>query len=182
MRDGDTFTHDLIDEIEGQLGFRSTRTGGRTVYGRLSRLRDRLDGHPLTFDQLRRTNVMRCESAFHAVDDWSLTDWLTCVAGEVGELAAEVEPYPLLHPLMVRVSRATGDLASAIKNVRRRQTEGTSAHIIKDEGARERIAAESADVVIYLDLLLARIGLSLGAAVHGKFNEVSDRVGSLVKL
>lgn len=36
---------------------------------------------------------------------------------------------------------------------------------------------ELADVQIYLDLLAARLGIDLDAAVAGKFNEVSDRIG-----
>jgi NTP pyrophosphatase (non-canonical NTP hydrolase) len=40
---------------------------------------------PLKFSQLRQTNVTRCESAFHPVNDWSPTDWATAAAGELGE-------------------------------------------------------------------------------------------------
>lgn len=39
----------------------------------------------LTFDELRRANVERCEEAYHPVTDWSETDWAVAVAGEVGE-------------------------------------------------------------------------------------------------
>ncbi len=44
------------------------------------------------------------------------------------------------------------------------------------------IGKEAADTVIYLDLLLARLGLDLGAFVRSKFNEVSDRVKCKIKL
>lgn len=37
------------------------------------------------------------------------------------------------------------------------------------------IGKEFADVVIYLDLAAARLGIDLGRAVAAKFNEVSDR-------
>ena len=40
------------------------------------------------------------------------------------------------------------------------------------------IAHEAADVAIYLDLLCAKLGIELGAAVREKFNIVSDRVNS----
>lgn len=39
----------------------------------------------LTFKQLNKANIDRCESSFHPVDGWSPTDWATAVAGEVGE-------------------------------------------------------------------------------------------------
>lgn len=44
------------------------------------------------------------------------------------------------------------------------------------------VGDELADAVIYIDLLAARLGIDLGAAVRRKFNLVSDRVGSAVRL
>lgn len=35
----------------------------------------------LGFRDLRLANVRRCETHYHPVSAWSLTDWLTCVAG-----------------------------------------------------------------------------------------------------
>src|SRR5262245_40331646 len=53
--------------------------------------------HNLTFDQLRQANIERLpqfknakgEPAHDKADgsDWSLNDWITALAGEVGELA-----------------------------------------------------------------------------------------------
>lgn len=44
------------------------------------------------------------------------------------------------------------------------------------------IGDELADVVAYLDLLAARLGIDLGGAVARKFNSVSQRVGSDLRL
>lgn len=41
---------------------------------------------------------------------------------------------------------------------------------------------EIADVVIYADLLAARLGVHLSGPIRDKFNEVSERVGSDVRL
>lgn len=41
----------------------------------------------LTFAEFSRANAQRCGEVFHPVDAWSPTDWMTCVAGEVGEAA-----------------------------------------------------------------------------------------------
>lgn len=41
--------------------------------------------HPLTFTQLRIANLARCCEAFHALEDWTFTDYGTALAGEVGE-------------------------------------------------------------------------------------------------
>ncbi|MGH9931717.1 MAG: hypothetical protein ACREA9_21145 [Pyrinomonadaceae bacterium] len=45
-----------------------------------------------------------------------------------------------------------------------------------------KLAKELADVVTYADLLAARFGIDLGQAVTAKFNEVSARVGSDLRL
>ena len=46
----------------------------------------------------------------------------------------------------------------------------------------EDIAKELADVVCYADLLAARLKINLGKSVVNKFNEVSGRVKSKVRL
>lgn len=43
-------------------------------------------------------------------------------------------------------------------------------------------ANELADVVTYLDILAMQLGIDLGEATMAKFNVVSDRVGSSVRL
>ena len=103
----------------------------------------------LTFDKLRICNVARCNGTFHPIKEWSLTDWATALAGEVGEAC------------------------NLIKKLRR--GEKISVH---------EIGNELADVVIYADLLAARLGLDLGILVTKKFNEVSGRpnINSDIKL
>ncbi len=67
---------------------------------------------------------------------------------------------------------------------------GESANIIKkiDRGditlaeARPLLAKEFADIVTYLDILAMRAGVDLGRATRDKFNEVSERVGSTVRI
>lgn len=57
--------------------------------------------------------------------------------------------------------------------------------IDRDGLTDERLAAlakELADLVTYADLLAARFGIDLGQAVAVKFNEVSQRVGSDLRL
>ena len=44
------------------------------------------------------------------------------------------------------------------------------------------IGKELADIVIYADLIAAKLGLSLGDCIKQKFNEVSGRIGSEVRL
>jgi NTP pyrophosphatase (non-canonical NTP hydrolase) len=64
---------------------------------------------------------------------------------------------------------------------------GEACNLIKkrrrgEEIDSDDIAEEVADVVIYADLLLARLGKDLGEAVRAKFNKVSQRRGSQIRL
>jgi len=99
-------------------------------------------GNGLTFAALRKTNVARCEKAFHALTAWSAQDWACALAGEVGKAC------------------------NIVKKMRR-----------GDAGpdARRDLGSELADTIIYADLLAAREGIDLEAAVIAKFNEVSRR-------
>lgn len=67
-----------------------------------------------------------------------------------------------------------GELANLVKKVRRGD------QTIDD--ARIEIGKEIADTMTYLTLIANYHGIDLEAAVVQKFNEVSDRVGSTVKL
>jgi NTP pyrophosphatase (non-canonical NTP hydrolase) len=67
-----------------------------------------------------------------------------------------------------------GEAANLIKKVER-------GDLTLDQ-AREALAKEFADVVIYLDILAMQAGVDLGLAVREKFNEVSERVGAPVRI
>ncbi|MGY0711770.1 MazG-like family protein [Azospirillum argentinense] len=67
-----------------------------------------------------------------------------------------------------------GETANLIKKIER-------GDLTLDE-ARPALAKELADVQTYLDLLAFRAGVDLGQATIAKFNEVSVRVGSPVRL
>lgn len=101
----------------------------------------------LSFGNVRKANLERCKG-FHALEDWSLTDWGCALAGEVGEAC------------------------NFIKKMRRGDTSVT----------KEDVAKELADVVLYADLLAARMKIDLGSAVKNKFNEVSVRRNSKVRI
>jgi len=104
----------------------------------------------LTFIGLRGKNVLRCETIFHPLDEWSPTEWAVALAGEVGEACNAVKKL-----------RRLADGTNTAKDPQ------TEAEAIK------AIGEELADVVIYADLLAARLGLDLGFEVAAKFNAVS---------
>lgn len=114
----------------------------------------------LTFNALRGANTARIpqfknskgEKAHTKPDgsDWSPSQWLEAVVGELGEYANEHKKF------------CRGD-------------------IDRDE-FKKRVSKELADVVIYLDILAKQLDIDLGRAVIEKFNEVSVRAGSTVRL
>lgn len=53
---------------------------------------------------------------------------------------------------------------------------------VDDSAFKAGAAKELADVVTYLDILALQLGIDLGQATMDKFNEVSQRVGSNVRL
>lgn len=67
-----------------------------------------------------------------------------------------------------------GEAANIIKKIRRGD--------FTLEEMRDELAKELADVQTYLDLLAMSAGVDLGQATMDKFNEVSKRVGSRVKI
>ncbi len=107
----------------------------------------------LDFKTLRDANLARC-SRWHpgGVNDWSMSDWATAVAGELGEAC------------------------NVIKKLNRVR-DGLPGNTVSEETLKLQLGAEIADTMIYLDLLAARAGLDLAAHVIGKFNAVSVRMG-----
>ena len=113
----------------------------------------------MTFKELRDKNVERCEQVFHPLDGWTPAEWAVAMGGECGEVL------------------------NAIKKLRRLD-DGTNT--AKDpqtkEDAISDIADELADLIIYADLLAARLDIDLTKAIRSKFNKVSHRMNSSVLL
>ena len=126
--------------------------------------------HALSFATLRCANTERLPQFRNKLgglahsqpdgSDWTPAQWLQAVVGELGEYA----------------------------NIRKKFERGD---IGLDEYA-ELAAKELADVQTYLDILARRCldipgtphpeGVDLGAATVAKFNEVSERVGSSIRI
>lgn len=110
----------------------------------------------LTFEQLQKANVQRCKNSYkREVFDWVPEKWMNALVGEVGEVAN----------VLKKIDRGMKELGDPSL----------------DE-ARKDLAHELADVQCYLILLAARCGIDLGEATREKFNIVSDRVKSPIKL
>ena len=125
--------------------------------------------HPLSFQELRVANLERCNTVFHPVlgiDEWGSSDWAVALAGEVGEACDVVK----------KMRRKQGAVGRTTDLVHGRAKDWDS------EDMKNALAQELADVIIYADLLAARNGIDLGAAVIHKFNLVSGKVDSDVLL
>lgn len=115
----------------------------------------------LTFQALRKANIARLpefrnargESAYARLDG---SDW--SLLEWAGALAGEV-----------------GELANLLKKIKR-------GDLPNDIATRVEVAKEIADIQIYLDLLAFRAGIDLDTATIAKFNEISRKVRSNVRI
>lgn len=109
----------------------------------------------MKFCEFSALNRQRCESptAFnHALNSWSLSDWMTATMGELGEAA---------------------NIAKKLNRCR----DGVPGNTQSESELRYSLAKEIADTFIYLDLLAQSQGLDLGTIVRNKFNETSGKMG-----
>lgn len=127
----------------------------------------------LTFQELRDACVTRAREKFHEPSDWSNSDWGNALAGEFGEVAQELLEIQNLWMNFFAKLR----LCDTIKK-QMRQVQGDAPY----QELQKKLAKELADVVIYADLLAEKMGISLGEAIREKFNEVSDKRGSQIRL
>ena len=125
-----------------------------------------MENTSLSFSSLREANLKRCAARFHPAEEWSSSAWGNAMAGEFGEVAGELLD---LNMLMLKFF-AKLKACDTIKKMMR-QMEGDA----EFEVLKKKLAFELADVIIYADLLSAPLGIDLGEAVRGKFNEVSAK-------
>lgn len=112
----------------------------------------------LTFREFNLANIQRCYESMPACTEWSLADWGVALAGEVGEAC------------------------NIIKKLKRLEADFPSNSGVDRENLYAELSKELADVFTYLDLLCDSAGYNLEDVVTQKFNEVSDRFGSDIKL
>jgi NTP pyrophosphatase (non-canonical NTP hydrolase) len=112
------------------------------------------------FDYLEEQNIKRCESSAgfgHAIKSWSIAEWTNAAAGEMGEAC---------------------NIAKKILRFR----DGVAGNKKSEEEYRKDLAAEFADVIIYLSLAAAHQNIDLGEAVIDAFNNKSAEISSDIKL
>lgn len=109
----------------------------------------------MDLDEFSAMNRRRSESPKgfnHPLDSWSLSDWMTAVAGEIGEAANIVK----------KLNRVRDGIPG------NRETEAE---------LQESLGDEIADAIIYCDLLAQRAGFKTSEIVQRKFNRTSAKIG-----
>lgn len=109
----------------------------------------------MTFEHLREQNEKRCNGFLHPIDGWSPSEWSNAMAGECGEACNITKKMRRLEDI-------------TMKGQMNKETDQDLQVLI------EELTEEVADVVIYADLLLARMQISLSDAIKNKFNKTSE--------
>jgi len=106
----------------------------------------------LEFSHRNRRRCQAKDGFNHQLDSWSLSDWLTATAGELGEAA---------------------NIIKKLNRVR----DGIPGNSETPEQLKEKLADEIADVAIYLDLLAQAAGFDLETIRDAKFEKTSRKIG-----
>ena len=119
---------------------------------------------PVTFDLLREANITRLPTFRNAKGELSHP---TKDGEAPGGDWSDADWF-------VALTGELGELGDLMKKVRR-------GDLTKEE-AQADLGREIADVMTYLDILAFRLGVDVGKATVAKFNEVSERVKSPVRI
>lgn len=66
----------------------------------------------MDFKELAKANLVRCEKSFHALGDWSPSDWSNAMAGECGEVCNLTKK--LRRGEDIPVERIGGEIADTV--------------------------------------------------------------------
>lgn len=111
----------------------------------------------MTFAEFSKMNRERCESPKgfnHAIDSWSLSDWMTATMGELGEAA--------------NVAKKLNRYRDGIRGNNNSVTEGV---------LRDKLRREVGDVFVYLDLMAQACGFTIEEAAREVFEAKSREIG-----
>lgn len=111
----------------------------------------------MNLEHFSKVNRERCEQGFHhKLSDWSLSDWMTAILGELGEAA---------------------NIAKKLNRIR----DGIPGNKETEAELRAKFKRELADTFIYLDLAAQSEGFVLSDVVPHVFNAKSEEIGSPIR-
>jgi NTP pyrophosphatase (non-canonical NTP hydrolase) len=114
----------------------------------------------LTFAEFSKANRERCESPHgfdHLLSEWTASDWMTAVVGELGEAA---------------------NLIKKLNRVR----DGIPGNKETPEQLRAKLAKELGDAFVYLDLMTQSLGWTIDALAVDVFDAKSIDIGYPMRL
>ncbi len=106
----------------------------------------------MTFSERNKTRCEAKNGFNHKLDSWSLSDWMTATAGELGEAA---------------------NIVKKLNRIR----DGIPGNVETPEQLRSMLADELADVAIYLDLMAQAAGFDLETIREAKFAKTNLKIG-----
>lgn len=111
-----------------------------------------------------KINLQRCEEGFkHKLESWSEAEWTNAIAGEIGELLI--------------VCNTVKKLIRFRDNVQGNFKPNEDLLTLKIKAAEEL-----ADIIIYADLTLARLGFNSNDVIKQVFNFKSKQINSTIML
>ena len=113
----------------------------------------------MTIKHVSAMSVRRAKKDFGTTEKWSLSDWAVAAAGEMGEACNVVKKL------------------NRIRDGLKGNKETDSQEVLTKE-----LGYEIADTILYLVLLADAADIDIEEAIIEKFNKVSDRIGSSIKL
>lgn len=113
----------------------------------------------LTLAEIQDTSAQRCVR-WHprGLEQWSTLEWTGCVAGEAGEACNAAKKLKRLEDELVSINDPTRSY-------------------VDEEAAKEAIAQETADTILYAVLVFSRIGRDAERYVRQAFNQKSIEYG-----
>jgi NTP pyrophosphatase (non-canonical NTP hydrolase) len=109
----------------------------------------------MMFADFSEANRLRCESSEgfnHKLSDWSTSDWMTAIMGELGEAA---------------------NVAKKLNRIR----DGIPGNKETEKELRGKLFSELGDTFVYLDLLCQSLGFTIGEAACMVFERKSLEIG-----
>ena len=120
----------------------------------------------LTFARLRERNTPRSDYLYPECMTWNAMEWACALTGEAGELANFAKKLRRVQNAMLRANSPAE----------------AAALLPKQEALLAELSKELADVVLYADLMAAKLRINLEQAIIDKFAEVSLRKGVMDRL
>lgn len=114
----------------------------------------------MTFKEFAEANKQRCESKYgfsHSIENWSSSDWMTALIGEVGEAANIIKKLNRVRDYVPGNKETPEELLRKLKG-------------------------ELADIFIYLDLLCQHEEIDLEEAIKETWNKKSKQIGYGIKI